>query len=73
MYFNDHAPAHFHARYAEHEAQVRIADAGILNGRLPSRALRLVEEWVELHRPELVANWERARADQSLATIDPLP
>ena len=24
MYFDDHAPPHFHARYAEHEAQISI-------------------------------------------------
>lgn len=73
MYFDEHPPPHFHARYGEHQAQVAIATAQILNGTLPRRAEALVREWVELHRDELTANWERARADQTLATIDPLP
>lgn len=73
MYFDDHAPPHFHARYGEYDAQVLIESAQILHGRLPRRALGLVREWVELHREELAANWERAHSDEPLVTIDPLP
>ena len=73
MYFDDHAPPHFHARYAEYEAQVSIQDAEILHGALPRRAVRLVREWAEMHRDELAANWERARVEQPLASIDALP
>lgn len=73
MYFNDHSPPHFHARYAEHEVQVSIHDGTILTGSLPRRAATLVREWAELHRDELQADWERARAELPLATIDPLP
>lgn len=35
MYFADHAPRHFHARYGEHEAQVLVASGEILAGSLP--------------------------------------
>ena len=73
MYFDDHPPPHFHARYAEHEAQVSISDGELLQGSLPRRAHALVREWVELHRAELEADWELARQGQPLATIDPLP
>jgi hypothetical protein len=69
MYFNDHAPPHFHVIYAEHEASVRLADHTILEGKLPSRASRLVREWAGLHAPELWANWEKARAGLTLDTI----
>jgi hypothetical protein len=44
-----------------------------LRGELPSRALRLVREWAELHRDELEANWARAEARLPLANIEPLP
>ena len=73
MFFDDHPPPHFHARYGEHDAQVVIATGEILNGSLPGRAYALVREWVELHRAELEADWELARAQQPLATIEPLP
>lgn len=73
MYFDEHPPPHFHARYGEHDAQVAISTGDILNGTLPRRARALVREWVELHTDELVANWERARREEPLATIEPLP
>jgi hypothetical protein len=73
MYFDDHPPPHFHTRYGEHEAQVSVADGGLLNGSLPGRAQSLVREWVDLHRAELAADWELARRGEPLASIDPLP
>jgi len=42
-------------------------------GGLPRRALKLVEEWTELHRDELLGGWERAERDEPLVRIDPLP
>ena len=72
-YFNDHSPAHFHARYAELKAQVAIDDAAILTGHLPRRAMALVSEWAAMHRQKLVDDWERARSEQPLVTIEPLP
>ena len=36
--FNDHAPPHFHAKYGEFEALIRIDPLGIIQGRLPPRA-----------------------------------
>jgi hypothetical protein len=73
MYFLDHGPPHFHAERAEHSAKVAIATGEVYEGGLPRRDSRLVREWAKLHRPELEENWIRARADQALATIDPLP
>jgi len=73
MYWREreHPVAHFHASYAGDEASVDL-DGNILGGSLPPRALRLVREWAQLHRDELLANWERARDYQPLAEIDPL-
>lgn len=45
MFYNDHAPPHFHARYVHYEAQVRIDPMGILEGELPKRATAMVLEW----------------------------
>lgn len=73
MYFDDHPPPHFHARYGGSEAQVIIATGEILNGTLPPRAAALVAEWTHLHHEELDADWELARQERPLNTIEPLP
>jgi hypothetical protein len=73
MYFVDHPPPHFHATYAEHEALIVIATGDVFAGWLPARAMRLVREWLEQHRAELVANWEHASLGEPTAKIAPLP
>lgn len=72
MYFNDHAPPHFHAAYGEHEAVYTIDTLEIMRGHLPRRAHGMVVEWATLHRPELRENWEKARQMVPLEKIDPL-
>ena len=72
IYYNDHAPAHFHALYGEDEATLIIQSLEILSGRLPRRALAMVLEWSVLHRSELAARWEQARAGVRLEPIPPL-
>jgi hypothetical protein len=73
MFFNDHEPPHFHARYGEFEATIEIDTLRIMEGRLPQRALSLVQEWGMMHREELLANWRRGRQKVALARIEPLP
>lgn len=73
MYYRAPPPPHFHAVYAEYEAQIVIETLESLAGDLPARALRLVREWAEMHRSELEANWARAEAHEPLDTIEPLP
>ncbi len=72
MYYNDHGPPHFHARYGEFEAAIAIQTGEVLAGRLPPRALGLVQEWREKHKDELEENWRRARQRQPLEKIPPL-
>ena len=69
----DHLPPHFHARYGEHEAQVAIATGDVLHGSLPRSASRLVKEWTELRRAELLDDWHRAERAEPLVSIEPLP
>jgi hypothetical protein len=73
MYFDDHPPPHFHAKYAEHQAQIDIATGKVINGELPRRARELVEEWTTLHRDELMTNWDLAVRQEPLNRIEPLP
>ena len=52
MFFGDHNPPHFHARYGGHKARIAL-DGSLLAGHLPRRASRLVQEWAALHAEEL--------------------
>jgi len=72
MYFRDHAPPHFHARYAGHVTLVSIRSLRVLKGQIPRRALALVLEWASLHREELLRNWRRAQEGVPLAPVAPL-
>jgi hypothetical protein len=72
MYYNDHAPPHFHAEYAEDEAVFTIDDLQVLHGEVPRRVHALVVEWAMLHLDELVANWDLARRGVPLQGIGPL-
>lgn len=72
MFYNDHEPPHFHARYSSRKVLIEIETLGALRGELPPRVLGLVTEWAAIHRDELLANWRRARSEQPLEPIDPL-
>lgn len=72
MYFSDHNPPHFHARYGSDKAEYDIQTMEVLAGRLPKRAHLLVVEWALEHRDELVHNWTRAVVPSELAKIKPL-
>ena len=52
MYIDDHNPPHFHVWYDDYQAEITIKE-GIVRGEMPRRALRLVFEWLDLHRDEL--------------------
>ena len=67
-----HNLPHIHARYAEFEASVSIVEAEILAGELPRKQLRLVQAWIELHREELMADWELAISGELPYKIEPL-
>ena len=72
MFFNDHAPPHFHALYQGEQALISIEELRVIRGSLPRRALGLVLDWAEIHRAELRDNWTKARADVPLSRIAPL-
>jgi hypothetical protein len=72
MYARDHAPPHFHARYAGDEVVLAIDDGRVLEGGISERALRLVQEWLVMHRDELSENWHRTQVPEQPLPIDPL-
>lgn len=71
MYWSDHAPPHFHAKYGEYEIIVTI-EGGVIEGKFPKRALQLVLEWLALHQQELLENWQRCQNRQPLLPVQPL-
>jgi len=72
MYYDEHNPPHFHARYGSDKVAIEITSLRVLEGRLPSRALGLVVEWASQHQEELMLNWEAARNDRPPKKIQPL-
>lgn len=71
IFYREHDPPHFHARYSGHRASVEIETLKA-EGDLPPRALSLLLAWAELHHVELAEDWERARAGEPLYQIPPL-
>jgi Domain of unknown function (DUF4160) len=69
MFYNDHSPAHLHARYGEAKAVVRLSDGAVISGELPPLARRLVCDWTLARRAELEENWKRAREHLPLEKV----
>lgn len=72
MYYNDHAPPHFHAQYGEREMRVNILTGEVMSGDFPRRAEKLVLEWYKLHKDELTVDWALAQERKPLQKIEPL-
>ncbi len=72
MFFDDHNPPHFHARYGGEKVVIEIETLRVLEGRLSPRALGLVIEWASQHSDELLKNWELAKNNQNPKNIEPL-
>lgn len=72
MNFREHNPPHFHATYQDYEVTVEI-NSGIVQGSMPKRALKMIFEWLDLHRDELLEDWNLAQSRKTLMKIAPLP
>jgi hypothetical protein len=72
MFYDDHNPPHFHARYGEDRVVIEISSLKVLEGRIPPRALGLAMEWASQHQKELLSDWELAKKNQPPKKIAPL-
>jgi len=75
MYFMDnkqHKKPHIHVKYQDQEVVVAIPDGEILGGSIPNSKMKLLQAWIELHRDELVANWQIAVSGEQPYKIEPL-
>ena len=71
MNFRDHNPPHFHVWYGDYKAIVTIEE-GIVKGEMPQRALKMIFDWLEAHKEELMQNWNLAQEGEELFKIEPL-
>ena len=72
MYYNDHAPPHFHAKQGGVEFQVRISDLKLMRGDAASTALEhTVRDWAAQHQQELAVCWARVQSGQPPGRIGP--
>ncbi len=71
MFYREHGVPHFHAVYGGYEISVEV-ETGRIHGQFPPRALKLVIEWRDLHKADLLDNWALAKAGQPLKSIAPL-
>jgi len=72
MYYKEHAPPHFHAKYADQTAAFSISDLKLIEGHLPKRVVSLVLEWAFEHRDALIEDWELAEKKKPLRGVPPL-
>ena len=72
IYFEDHNPPHFHAKYNEFEALISIDNFGIVRGNLLGKALALIVEWAILHQQELIKDWDLSKQNKIPNKIEPL-
>jgi len=73
IFYSEHNPPHFHARYADRKASIGIRDLAVIEGSLPPRAMGLVMEWAAIHKDELMNAWQQAENNQPPGKIVPLP
>jgi hypothetical protein len=72
MYWNDHLPPHFHAEYGENKILVDINNGVVIKGIFPLKQLKLVLAWCEIHKDELLENWEKGKEHLEFNKINPL-
>ena len=75
MYNDDrmrHHRPHIHVKYGEFEAVFAIDEGIVLRGVLPRSQTRLVQAWIEIHRRELMDDWDLASNQKQPRKIEPL-
>ncbi len=72
IFYDDHNPPHFHARYGEKKGTFEIQSLNMMEGNLPVKVRNLIVEWADLHKPELLQDWNLAQKGQLPNKIDPL-
>ena len=75
MFFRDNRRHHLqqiYVRYQGQEAAVSIEDGDVLDGAIPPKQLKLVQAWIEIHKEDLMVDWELAVQGDEPFRIPPL-
>jgi hypothetical protein len=75
MFYKDnkqHAGPHIHADYQGQNVVLSIPEGDVLAGDFPAGKLRIVRAWIEIHRDDLLADWQLAVSGKPVFTIEPL-
>jgi len=74
MYYapKEHNPPHIHVYYQDFVSVINIQTYDLIEGELPSKQLRLVLAWIEIHKEELIADWELCQNGEKPFSIEPL-
>ncbi len=74
MYYapREHNPAHIHAYYQDFKAVLNIQTCELMEGGLPTKQLRLVSAWIEIHKDELIADWSLCQNGDKPFSFEPL-
>jgi hypothetical protein len=71
MFYNEHNPPHFHAEYGEYKVVISLDDETV-EGFMPKRALKMIFEWLDVHKTELRENWNLCMNREIPEKIEPL-
>jgi Domain of unknown function (DUF4160) len=74
MYYasKEHNPPHIHVYYQDFVSVIDIQTYELMEGELPPKQLRLVLAWIEIHKDELIADWELCQNGEKPFSIEPL-
>lgn len=72
MFWEDHSPPHFHARYEKYKISINIRTLAVMRGAMPPRALSLILEWALQNQQSLLEDWELCQKNQPPHKITPL-
>jgi len=70
MFFKpkEHEPSHIHALYGEYVGIFDLTTLEMTEGDLPSKAQKLVREWLEANQSDLLKMWK----NQEIKKLPPL-
>ncbi|MCD4813730.1 DUF4160 domain-containing protein [bacterium] len=72
MFFRDiekHKLPHIHAEYQGETAVYSVPDGKLLAGSISPQKAKLIIAWIEIHKDELLADWELAVNGKTLFKI----
>jgi len=72
MFYDDHAPPHFHAYYQNFNATFSIRTGQMIDGKFPQKQSAFVTAWALLHEKELMANWKALVSGKEANKVAPL-